>query len=174
MAEIASWVVDTRDADRRILAVEALMLNARPMLIAGKIYQNLVADDVIEGQGGRGVQWDPFAESTIGSLRPSGKPVDGSSKLLQDEGTLRRRLVETIFGVAFLEILFGTTYKPAAWHSFGTSNGIPARPYAFWTPEDAEKMLFLTAQMIAIRWDAGKPFAGETALASQLASQLAI
>lgn len=174
MAEAVGWFLDTSDADQRIRAVQHLLLFPNPMLHGGKIYQNLVADDVIEGQGGRGVQWDPFAESTIGSLRPSGKPVDGSSKLLQDEGTLRRRLVETIFSLANSQIVFGTNYKPASWHSFGTSNGIPARPYAFWTKEDVQKMIVLTSQMIAIRWNSGGPAVGEDFIAGRIASGLAI
>ena len=39
----------------------------------------------------REVRWEPFADVSIGSKRPSGKRITRSSNLMQDTGTLARR-----------------------------------------------------------------------------------
>lgn len=43
----------------------------------------------------REVKWEPFADVSIGSTRPSGKVITRSSNLMQDTGTLARRTGST-------------------------------------------------------------------------------
>lgn len=77
----------------------------------------------------REVKWAPFAESSIGSVRPSGKRITRSSNLLQDTGTLARRT-----GSTFVLLANGANFETRLPYAELQHS---KRPALFWIDKDA-------------------------------------
>ncbi len=76
----------------------------------------------------REVRWAPFAPSSIGSKRPSGKPITNASNLLQDTSTLARRTGST-FSLISAGARFETRLPYAEFQH-------KIRPALFWIDKD--------------------------------------
>ncbi len=76
------------------------------------------------------MKWAPFADSSIGSRRPSGKKITAASNLLQDTGLLARRTGEEFrIGAGSRSVELGTNVQYAQFQ-------FRRRPALFWAKED--------------------------------------
>lgn len=172
MAKTTALTVDTRDWDRKVRAVQALMLWPKVILNAGRFYADQVIDDMFDKKTRkrRGADWPPFSPSTLSGRRPSGATYDSSSRLLQDTGALRLQATRTTFVDSPTELAFGTRLAHGKFQHTGTINGIPARPYLFWeVPKDEQAMIRIMARAVAIRYSAGAIAPGEEYVLAQAA-----
>lgn len=94
-----------------------------------KVHQYMVVrtDISFQNEGGRGVEWDEFSENT--KSRPSGRKVTGSSKLLQDTLTMRRRAARTIEKLTDEELGFGVRLNYASKQQDGESGSVRVDPH---------------------------------------------
>lgn len=109
--------LDTRQLVKKLDRVKRL-LNVNGLLKAIGIRQRTWVNENFETEGSSVGGWQTLAESTIARRRK------GSSKVLQDTGTLKRSFSYKVIGTN--AVLVGTNIHYAQYHEFGTSR-VPQR-----------------------------------------------
>ena len=91
------------------------------------------------GIGPDGQAWKGLSKKTLKYRKGHGKPLTVSGLL---GGSITRRVSAQSASV-------GTNYELAPYHQFGTSRGIPARPFIGWSPEGQEEVVDILRAHIA-------------------------
>lgn len=92
MADGLSMTFDMKNTDVMLTRLHKTVKNPQPILKKFHTYMlrrtGLTFRELRHGGSFRGVYWKPFAASSIGRLRPSGRRITTSSNLLRDTGRL--------------------------------------------------------------------------------------
>ncbi len=113
--------IQSQEVQAALNHLEHQLQNLQPVFDAvGETLKTHIADCFREEKSPDGINWAALDPKTIKQRR------NGSSKILNDTGTLRKSFAH-IATNSFVEVTTDPMYAP--FHQFGTSKGLPARPF---------------------------------------------